>query len=107
MHARSSEQVRGAFPMRAHRPWATFLSLGSKGFEGGRAFPLGRCPAALTTWHFPHTVPHVKGDAALLKPGKVTVSRGGLSAVSIPCIASVALSLTTWHTFSVILPSAA
>lgn len=73
---------------------------------GRRIVPLGHCRAAFGIWHCPHAVPRMKGDAALLRPGRVTVSREGLSAVLIPSTESAALSLTTWQTCWNILPLA-
>ena len=65
---------------------------GSKDLVEVRTVRLGRCGAAFATWHLPHSIPHRKEDAALLRHGKVTVSREGLAAVLFPRVESVALS---------------
>ena len=66
---------------------------------------LGACRASFYTWHSPHAVPHMKGHAALLRPGKGTVCKEGLYEMSILSIESAALSLlTTWHIFCTVLP---
>lgn len=66
---------------------------------------LGACRASFYTWHSPHAVPHMKGHAALLRPGKGNVCKEGLYEVSILSIESAALSLlTTWHIFCTVLP---
>ena len=92
--------------MHPHTLRATLLSSGSKGFAGGRIVPLGLCGAAFSKWHFPDGVPNTEGDAAVLRPGKVTVCRKGLCAMLFPRIDSVVLFLTPWQTFWNVLPSA-
>ena len=102
----SPGKVRGAFPMGPHTLRATLLSSGSKRLEEGRTVSLGPCRTASPIWHFPQGAPHTSGDTSLRYAGKVTVCRDGLSAVLFCSVESMALSLTTSHILSNMLPSA-